>query len=64
MSYTTYGLTIAYPVLTLHTTQQCRSWCKYLKSVEYIGFVNEETDENMSLRQSKWTVSVKGLRFR
>ena len=50
-----------------------RSWCKYLHSVEYIGLVdtNGKEDEtnninssNVPLRTSKWTVGVKGLRFR
>ena len=42
------------------------SWCKYLKSVEYIGYSDNEraTDSKMPLRESKWTVSVKGLSFR
>ena len=52
------------------------SWCKYLHSVEYIGLVNEEDEDDGSLtndkdvqtqdiplRSSKWTVGVKGLRF-
>ena len=52
---------------------QCSSWCKYLHSVEYIGLVDEESESNTSpnnsinnnipLRQSKWTVSIKNLRF-
>ena len=42
------------------------SWCKYLHSVEYIGFVDgeDENDGNLPLRQSRWTIGVKGLRFR
>lgn len=43
------------------------SWCKYLKSVEYIGFSDNEKaadSKKMHLRESKWTVSVKGLSFR
>ena len=52
------------------------SWCKYLHSVEYIGLVNEDEDDDsrtndsdlqtqdIPLRSSKWTVGVnKGLRF-
>ncbi len=44
------------------------SWCKYLHSVEYIGLVNEDYnndvgENNVPLRSSKWTVGVKGLRF-
>ena len=46
------------------------SWCKYLHSVSYIGLVNGEEDESTTnndniipLRQSKWTVGIKGLRF-
>ena len=42
------------------------SWCKYLHSVSYIGLVNgeEEVDNTViPLRQSKWTVGIKGLRF-
>mmetsp|Transcript_34014 Transcript_34014/g.62555 ORF Transcript_34014/g.62555 Transcript_34014/m.62555 type:complete len:331 (-) Transcript_34014:60-1052(-) len=45
------------------------SWCKYLHSVEYIGITNDDSDmedtttNNIPLRQSKWTVGVKGLRF-
>ncbi|KAL3796143.1 hypothetical protein HJC23_000646 [Cyclotella cryptica] len=42
------------------------SWCKYLKSVEYIGVVGEDINDGpteVPLRQSKWTVGVKGLRF-
>ena len=51
------------------------SWCKYLHSVEYIGLVNEDEDndsrindsdlqtQDIPLRSSKWTVGVKGLRF-
>ena len=45
---------------------QCSSWCKYLHSVEYIGLVDEESESNnnnIPLRQSKWTVSIKNLRF-
>lgn len=47
-----------------------RTWCKYLKSVEYIGFADGEKEYltsdsiNIPLRESRWTVSVKGLRFR
>ncbi|KAL7489914.1 hypothetical protein ACHAW6_015653 [Cyclotella cf. meneghiniana] len=42
------------------------SWCKYLESVEYVGFVGEAvhaSPREVPLRQSKWTVGVKGLRF-
>ena len=45
-----------------------RSWCKYLKSVEYLGFADNDSRNSDSttipLRESKWTVAVKGLRFR
>ncbi|KAL7473720.1 hypothetical protein ACHAXS_014287 [Conticribra weissflogii] len=45
------------------------SWCNYLHSVEYLGPVDENyEDERLArseipLRQSKWTVGVKGLKF-
>ena len=46
------------------------SWCKYLHSVSYIGLVDGEGDESTTnneniipLRQSKWTVGIKGLKF-
>ena len=50
-----------------------RSWCEYLHSVEYIGIADDngcavnDNDSNKDctpLRKSKWTVGVKGLRFR
>ena len=56
-----------------------RSWCKFLHSVEYVGFVDDwssstggdGTDDNddggggsTPLRESRWTVGVRGLRFR
>ena len=58
-------------MLTHTAIIQCSSWCKYLHSVEYIGLVDEESESNTSpnsnnnipLRQSKWTVSIKNLRF-
>ena len=49
-----------------HTAIYNSSWCKYLHSVEYIGLVDEEPESNnnnIPLRQSKWTVSIKNLRF-
>ena len=47
------------------------SWCEYLHSVEYIGLVNEDDEiasddssaDCVPLRSTKWTVSVKGIRF-
>jgi hypothetical protein len=54
----------------------CRSWCRYLYSVEYVGFVDngsgigrDGTDDDdcggtAPLRESRWTVGVGGLRFR
>ena len=53
-------------MLTHTAIIQCSSWCKYLHSVEYIGLVDEESESNnnnIPLRQSKWTVSIKNLRF-
>jgi len=58
-----------------------RSWCKFLHSVEYVGFVDDwssstggkdgTTDDDddggggsTPLRESRWTVGVRGLRFR
>ncbi|KAL3802759.1 hypothetical protein ACHAW5_008863 [Stephanodiscus triporus] len=38
------------------------SWCKYLHSVEYVGVV-DGTDGDTTLRESRWTVGVRGLRF-
>lgn len=44
------------------------SWCKFVRSVQYIGLVGDADEEdklsdNIPLRKSKWTVGVKGLRF-
>ena len=57
---------------------ECSPWCKFLHSVEYVGFVNDRggtggdgaDDDDGSgggsppLRESKWTIGVRGLRFR
>lgn len=48
----------------------CSSWCNYLHSVEYLGLVDEDFQNeyqeksDIPLRQSKWTVGVRGLKFR
>jgi hypothetical protein len=63
----TFKLTTVVTVYTLQIWTLFRSWCKYLKSVEYVGLVEDEMSQEpfqVPLRQSKWTVSVKGLRFR
>mmetsp|Transcript_12953 Transcript_12953/g.26353 ORF Transcript_12953/g.26353 Transcript_12953/m.26353 type:complete len:306 (+) Transcript_12953:137-1054(+) len=45
------------------------SWCNYLHSVEYLGLVDEDFQNeyqeksDIPLRQSKWTVGVRGLKF-
>ncbi len=56
-----------------------RLWCKFLHLVKYVGFVDDwggtggdgANDDNGGggggsplLRESRWTVGVRGLRFR
>jgi hypothetical protein len=63
--------------LSIHFSHSLgRSWCKFLHSVEYLGLaddgrgnggiVNGDGDDDACtpLRESRWTVGVRGLRFR